>query len=44
MRAFRCAPSADPELARTLLGIHARPIRLSDWIDDDRIPALHGES
>jgi hypothetical protein len=35
-------PNADPELARTLLGIqHAAYAVESDLIDDARIPALH---
>ena len=42
MRVLQGAPSADPELARTLLGIqHAAYALEATLIDDDRIPALH---
>ena len=39
---FQVAPSADPELARILLGIQCAAYALeATLIDDDRIPALH---
>jgi GNAT superfamily N-acetyltransferase len=42
MRVLQVAPSADPELARTLIGIqHAAYALEATLIDDDRIPALH---
>jgi len=42
MRVLQVAPSADPELARTLLGIQRAAYALeATLIDDDRIPVLH---
>src|SRR4029077_195151 len=42
MRVLQVDPSADPELARTLLGIqHAAYAVEAALIDDGRIPALH---
>ena len=42
VRVLQVAPSADPELARILLGIQCAAYALeATLIDDDRIPALH---